>query len=351
MTSSTDIKHVITVVGATGNQGGGVVAALLRPAPSSSSASNPTPGSSSYHVRAVSSDPSGSKALALLAKHATAVKEGQLSLVQADFADVESLEHAFKGSYGVFFAGPFMPGNGAKAEESPEAKLGRNVVDAAKAAGVKHFIYSSSNNVSEISHGKYVNAVHADAKAIVGKYAHAQLEAATLLVPSTFYTNLAWPFYARRKDDGTVAITLPIESHVTMEFVDESYDIGNFAAAAFRAGPSVTAGKTYPVCSPLITSGEIAKEYERATGEKTVVDPASIEEVQKLVDSVMGASTSTSLELSETFAWFADKPDGTISFGAMKPEDDTSYADLGVKASSLAQFIERTGFRVPAASA
>lgn len=33
----------------------------------------------------------------------------------------------------------------------------------------------------------------------------------------------------------------------------------------------------------------------------------------------------------------------------MKPEDDTSHADLGVKASSLTQFLQRTGFRVPPA--
>lgn len=36
----------------------------------------------------------------------------------------------------------------------------------------------------------------------------------------------------------------------------------------------------------------------------------------------------------------------SICYGTMKPEDDKSFEDLGVKASSLKKFIERTGFRV-----
>ncbi|GAA5971042.1 hypothetical protein JCM8115_006128 [Rhodotorula mucilaginosa] len=340
-------RHVIvTVIGATGHQGSGVVAAFLRPSSSSSledGADNPE-----YAVRAVSSNPSGSKSQALLSAHPSAASSPRLTLVQADLANVESLKEAIRGSDGVFFAGPFMPGEGAKAEESEEAKWGRNVVDAVKACGVEHFIYSSLNHLSVLSKGKYVNVVHEDAKALVAQYAQAQLKAVTLLIPPAFYSNLAWPLFARREKDGTVTICVPVDPEVKMEWVDEGFDIGNFAAAAFRAGPAVTGGKTYPVCSPRITPVELAQEYERATGEQTRVQRLSLEEARQLATGMMGESAA--LELTELFSWLAEVPEGTICSGAMKPEDDTSYADLSVKASSLTQFLQRTGFRVPPAS-
>ena len=227
-------RHVIvTVIGATGHQGSGVVAAFLRPFSSSSledGADNPE-----YAVRAVSPTPPGSKPQALLSAPPSAASSPRLTLVQADLANVESLKEAIRGSDGVFFAGPFMPGEGAKAEESEEAKWGRNVVDAVKvstlaahfffasapflpvhagatlgpqkekretltgvflvgasngtrsidsqACGVEHFIYSSLNHLSVLSKGKYVNVVHEDAKALVAQYAQAQLKAVTLLIP------------------------------------------------------------------------------------------------------------------------------------------------------------------------
>lgn len=131
-------RHVIvTVIGATGHQGSGVVAALLRPSSSLKDGSAHTP---EYAVRAVTSNPSGSKAQALLSAHPFSAG---LTLVQADLANVESLKEAIRGSYGVFFAGPFMPGEGAKAEESEEARWGRNVVDAVKVSShLTHFFLS-----------------------------------------------------------------------------------------------------------------------------------------------------------------------------------------------------------------
>ncbi|GAA5886807.1 hypothetical protein JCM3774_000501, partial [Rhodotorula dairenensis] len=125
-------RKVITVVGATGNQSRGVVAVLLGRLSSSSSSDDNHDDETEFVVRAVTSNPTEAKARTLIAAHPLAVESGQLSLVQADLADSESLERAFVDTDGVFFAGPFMSSNGAEAEESEEARLGRNVVDAAK---------------------------------------------------------------------------------------------------------------------------------------------------------------------------------------------------------------------------
>lgn len=108
---------LITVVGATGNQGSGVVAALL---------SNPD-----FKVRAITTDPQSTRAKQLLDKHSEETKQGRFELAKANLNDTSSLEKALNGSYGLFAS--FGPGATPKdGEEGEEVKQGKNLVDAAK---------------------------------------------------------------------------------------------------------------------------------------------------------------------------------------------------------------------------
>lgn len=56
-----------------------------------------------------------------------------------------------------------------------EVAEGKVMVDAAKAAGVKLFIFSGLPNVTKLSGGKYTHIVHFDSKADVVDYARSQL--------------------------------------------------------------------------------------------------------------------------------------------------------------------------------
>lgn len=67
--------RTIAVVGATGHQGSGAVAALL--------------SSTAFAVRALTTNPAGPKAEALVSQHDTYVTEGRLEVVQADLNDRE----------------------------------------------------------------------------------------------------------------------------------------------------------------------------------------------------------------------------------------------------------------------
>lgn len=95
-------SNTIAVVGASGNQGRSVVAALL--------------SSTSFAVRAITRDPSCDAVKAL-------GSDSRLEVVQADLDDVESLKKAFEGVKAVFamtLSGP------------SEVQQGRNLVDAIK---------------------------------------------------------------------------------------------------------------------------------------------------------------------------------------------------------------------------
>ena len=115
-------KTLIAVIGATGQQGGGVVGALQ--------------ASGEFKVRALTRNRD---------KHRQLADE----VVKADLDRPETLEAAFKGAYGVFLATNF------REKGTDELKQATAAVRAAKDAGVKHFVWSTLPNVEAISGGKF----------------------------------------------------------------------------------------------------------------------------------------------------------------------------------------------------
>src|SRR5262245_58511888 len=112
-------KKIIAIVGSTGAQGGGLARAIL---------ADPNGG---FAVRAITRDPNKDKANAL--------KSAGAEVVSADLDNVESLTKAFAGTHGVFGITNFWEHFSAEKEKA-QAK---NIADAAKAAGVKHVIWST----------------------------------------------------------------------------------------------------------------------------------------------------------------------------------------------------------------
>src|SRR5437868_15018259 len=119
-------KKIIAVIGSTGSQGGGLANAIL---------SDPNGG---FAVRAITRKTDGDKAKALAAKGAEVVK--------ADLDDVESLKKAFAGAYAVYGVTNFWEHFSAEKEKA-QAK---NIADAAKAAGVKHVIWSTLEDTRKL---------------------------------------------------------------------------------------------------------------------------------------------------------------------------------------------------------
>ncbi len=141
------MSKLITVFGATGQQGGAVARALL---------------AKGYTVRAVTRNPDSPKAKELQAKGAELVQVKNMD-------DVASLEAAIKGAYGVFLVTNFW----GMFAENPETAYDREIAqgkaagDLCKKLGVKPLVYSGLPYVKEIM-GK--PCPHLDSKGIVEKY-------------------------------------------------------------------------------------------------------------------------------------------------------------------------------------
>lgn len=240
-------KKVIAVLGSTGSQGGGLCRAILADA------------SGGFACRAVTRDPSKDKAKALAAAGAEVVK--------GDLDDVESLKKAFAGAYGVYAVTNFWEHFSGEKEKT-QAK---NIADAAKAAGVKHIIWSTLEDVRQFMKAddkrmpmlqeKY-RVPHFDAKA----EANASFNGlpTTFLVTSFYWDNLYMFGLAPKKgDDGQLAWTFPMGTAKMAGIAAE--DIGKAAYGIFKAG-NAHVGKTIGILGEALTIEEMGKTLSKVLG-------------------------------------------------------------------------------------
>src|SRR5665213_2445784 len=121
-------KKIIAVVGATGAQGGGLARAIL---------ADPDGG---FAVRALTRDPAKDAA--------TALAERGAEVVQADLDDEASLTAAFEGAYGAYCVTNFWE----HFSEDKEIEQAGNLARAAKAAGIKHAIWSTVEDIGKCAY-------------------------------------------------------------------------------------------------------------------------------------------------------------------------------------------------------
>ena len=227
-------KKIIAVLGATGSQGGGLCRAIL---------ADPSGG---FACRAVTRDPSKDKAKALATTGAQVVK--------ADLDDVESLKKACAGAHGVYAVTNFWEHFSGEKEKA-QAK---NIADAAKAAGVKHVIWSTLEDTRKFMkpddkrmpmlQQKY-RVPHFDAKAEADAY-FAGLPT-TFLVTSFYWDNLYMFGLAPKKgEDGQLSWTFPMGTSKMAGIAAE--DIGKVAYGIFKAG-SQYVGKRVGIYGEALT--------------------------------------------------------------------------------------------------
>ncbi|KAL7949389.1 NAD(P)-binding protein [Trichoderma barbatum] len=182
-------KKLVTVVGATGAQGGSVVDYLLK--------SN----SQEYAVRAITRSPESASAKALAARG--------VEVVRAELTDIATLKAAFAGSYAIFavtnFWGLFSDAQKQLPKEKDvsllasqaaaiETQMGINMADAASATDtLQHYLWSTLTDAYTVSGGR-IKPPHYESKAKVTRHIQAKPEllARTSFVWCAYYaTNFA----------------------------------------------------------------------------------------------------------------------------------------------------------------
>lgn len=242
-------KKIITVFGATGAQGGGLVRAILNDK------------SSEFSARAVTRDKNSDKAKALADLGA--------EVVSADIDDPESIKKSLEGAYGAFFVTFFWDHFSAEKEYQQV----KDFVNAAKAADLKHVIWSTLEDTRELVpleddrmptlQDKY-KVPHFDGKGAADKlFTEAGLPV-TFLRTSFYWDNLIYFGMGPKKgEDGNYYIAFPMDDKKLAGIAAE--DIGKCAYGIFKNGTDLT-NKTIGVTGEKLNGKEMAEKLSKALG-------------------------------------------------------------------------------------
>ncbi|KAH8692616.1 hypothetical protein BGW36DRAFT_399447 [Talaromyces proteolyticus] len=237
------MSKLITVFGATGNQGGSVVRAILADATLSRE----------FKIRGVTRDTSKPAAKALAEKG--------VEVVTADLASPASVTQAVTGADTVFLVTNFWD----SMSEDTEFSQGKAVTDASKAAGVKHLVFSSLRNVTEITGGRMPHVTHFDGKAKIEQYMRDSGVPATFVLPGMFMSN----FYTMiKKQEGVYTLAWPVNPDTAKApLISIEEDFGKYVKIALKQYPSAI-GKRILAATDYYSPTRLITEFSEVTGHK-----------------------------------------------------------------------------------
>jgi uncharacterized protein YbjT (DUF2867 family) len=219
-----NIRKLIAVAGATGQQGGAVLRALK--------------AGGQFKVRALTRDPK---------KHPGLGDE----VAAADFTQPETLKAAFAGANGVFLVTNSFE---AGADEFNQASV---AVKAAKDAGVEHLIWSTLPNVEALSGGK-IDVPHFTTKAKVEDVVRAAgFPHVTFVIAPFYYENLLGVMGPKKGPDGKLGWALPLDPDRRVIHMGSISELGDLVAGAFAKPELAGHGEHLPLVGDFLSFNEI----------------------------------------------------------------------------------------------
>jgi uncharacterized protein YbjT (DUF2867 family) len=249
MKSTTDVpraprEKIILVTGAMGHQGNAVARTLA---------------AEGWRVRALVRDP--------LKQAARMLAIRGIDLVKGDLTDRASIDKALKGAYGVF--GVFTwAAKGVKGE----IRQGKALADAAKAARIKHFVYSSA-----VGADRKTGVPGFDGKWEIEQHIRKIGLPATIFRPAFFMYNFEAADIQKNIMEGVFTLALKADRPVQMLAVE---DLAIFVNLAFKK-PEEYIGKAIDLAGVELTMTEAAEAFSRAVGKPVRFIEQSIAEVRR----------------------------------------------------------------------
>ena len=271
----------ITVIGATGQQGGAVIDALLK---------------QRIPIRAVTRNPNGDKARTLAERGA--------EVVYADLEGVDSMRAAFDGAAAAFAMTTHDGLDGPKREVAH----GRVIAAAAADAALPFLVYSSVGGVERGSGVAHFESKH--------RIEEVLLEAVpvTFVRPTFFMETLRLMI---RRDGARVTIAMPLAGDVAIQMISVR-DIGRAAATLLLMGDPAVA--PVEIAGDELTGEQIAERIAHRLGSTTTY-------VQLPLD-VLGDDE----DLKMMFGWLARLPAYQADFARTRelvpdPEDLSQWLE------------------------
>lgn len=276
------IKPLILVTGATGAQGGAAARALL---------------AGDFRVRFLTRDASSAAAKALIAAGAEAAV--------GDMEDAASLVSAFEGAYGVFSV-QLPDASGTDAER----RHGFALIEAAKAAGVSHFVHTSVCEAGKHTQfprwdsGYWWQKYWTDKWDVEEAVRSAGFTHWTVLKPAFMMDNFAQP-KARHMfphlQQGQLITALAPDTRMQLIAAD---DVGRLAQAAL-ADPAHFSKQSIDLATEALTMQEVATALSQALGKPVSAQSVSPEQA---IEAGLFAGWVRSQEWTNEVGYRADIP-------------------------------------------
>ncbi|KAJ2004135.1 hypothetical protein GGI04_002708 [Coemansia thaxteri] len=245
------MSKIVAIVGATGQQGGSVLKSLH--------------ATDKYQLRALTRNPDGKQALLLKDKY-----QG-VDWVQANSDDPASLREAFQGADTIFAVTQFFQAdieNRVKSGDTDaEYTQGKNMVDAAIAAGAKSMVLSSLDSMKQLSHGKYPGVLHFEGKHKIEEYLASKSDKIKgfFVYPGFYMENYVQFSRVSPEDNQTVEFTMPLKPTTKMPLVDTANDTGPVVAYVLE-NPEECLGEVVEISGGYYDGQEMAKAFTEVTG-------------------------------------------------------------------------------------
>lgn len=287
------MSKIIAVVGATGQQGGGLARAIL---------DDPDGG---FTLRALTRDPNSAAAKELAARGA--------EVVATNVDDEASVREALKGAYGAFFVTAYWEYN----DPTREQAQARNLANGAAANNLRHVVWSTlpdtrdhipldDDRVPTLQGGYKVP--HFDSKAEADEFFREAGVPTTNLSTTFYFDGFLDVMGPVRGEDGTLVLTLPMGESALPGIAAE--DIGRVAYAIFQRGEELV-GETVSVSGENLTGAQYAAALSKELGEEVVYRPMTLDQVREL--PVPGAD-----DIANMFFYYAEHEE--FFAGARDPE-------------------------------
>lgn len=246
-------SKVILVTGATGQQGGAVATALL------------TKG---QKIRVMSRTPEKASALA----------QAGAEVVKGNLTNASDLRAALRGVHGVFaMSTPFEAGM------DQEVRQGIMMADAAKQAGIAHYVYTSVGSAH-----RNTGIPHFETKWKVEQHIRQIGLPATILRPVWFMENFTT--FSKPSAEGILMMPMRADKKLAMVALR---DIGEFGAAAFMR-PNDFLGQAIDLAGDELTMQEVAAQLSKVTGRSIQFQALPLEQ----------AEAALGHDLATMFPWF-----------------------------------------------
>ncbi|KAK7064991.1 NmrA domain-containing protein [Favolaschia claudopus] len=242
-------SRIVAVIGATGQQGLSVIRKVLK--------------DKTFTPRALTRDPSSATS-----KH---IQEQGAEVVKADTRDKASLVDALRGSEALFVVtlSGYPP---YSADKPSEITIGKNIVDAAKEAGVKFIVLSSGPGLTKLTGGKYSKVTFYDDKAQVEEYLKVSGILNASLHLGTFTENMWTQGTLKKNETGALTFSVPCFKATEINgFTWVGHDVGEATLALLKNYETKSddiSGRAYPVVTANISHGEFAAIISKVLGKE-----------------------------------------------------------------------------------